>query len=336
MEEALLKNLTEGFAPTGNEVELHQVIKDALNGYVDEIKVHEGSNSLIAFKKGESNTSLMLEAHLDEVFMVVQDITKEGFLRVVSNSIDAKVLPGSIVLVHGKERIKGVIGIKPYHLIDKGEEHKPYNFDNLYIDCGLPRDELEKVISVGDYVTFIPNFTKVNDYYSSKSLDNRLCVYTIIEVLKALKHIKHQPNIYGLFSSQEEFTALGAITSTFSIFPDAAIALDVTLGVQNEVPPDVGFPLGKGPVIFVGVTATKFLSNKLIKTAEEYGIPHQKEGGIYSGTDTDEIELVKSGVPATLVSIPVRYLHTPIEMFDPFDLDKTVQLLKLFIENYSF
>ena len=335
MEEALLKDLAEGFAPTGNEIELHQVIKDALNGYVDDIKVHEGSSSLIAFQKGESKTSLMLEAHLDEVFMVVQDITKEGFLKIVSNSIDSKVLPGSVVLVHGKEKIKGVIGIKPYHLTKKEEEHKPYTLDSLYNDCGLPKSELEKVVSIGDYVTFVPNFTKVNEYYTSKSLDNRLGVYTVIEVLKNLKQIKHQPNVYGLFSSQEEFTALGAITSTFSIFPDAAIALDVTLGAQNEVPSDVGFALGKGPVIFVGVTASKFLSNKLIETAEKFGIPYQKEGGVYSGTDTEEIELVKSGVPASLVSIPIRYMHTPIEMFDPFELDKTVQLLKLFIENYS-
>lgn len=331
----LIKSLTEQYAPTGNEGKIFDLIKKSLSGFVDDFIVHKGSNSLIAFKKGSAKCSLLLEAHVDEVFMIVTDVLEDGFLKVYSRSIDPKILLGSKVVVHGKRELTGIIGIKPYHLVKVGEEHKPYNYDSIYVDCGIPYKELKEIVSVGDYVTFKPSFEKLNGYYINKSLDNRLGVFTLIGTLKSLKNIRHGVNVYALFSSQEEFTSLGAITSAFSIFPDAAIAVDVTFATQDRVSDDVGFDLGKGPTIFMGVSTNRRLSEKLIAVAEKFGIPYQKEVGVLSSTNADKIELVRSGIPTALLSIPIRYMHTPIEMFDPIDVHRSVQLLKLFIEQYE-
>jgi len=334
-ENCLIKELTNFHAPTGKEKGIFDLIKKHTKGYVDEIYLHEKSNSIVLYKKGSSNFSLMLEAHVDEVFFVVTDIDKDGFIKFYSRSIDPKILPGSLVIVHGRKDLTGVIGIKPYHLVKEGEEHKAYSFDNLYIDLGLSADELKELVSIGDYITFKEDFSKLGNYYVNKSCDNRIGVYVVIEVLKRLKKIKHEFDIYGVLASQEEFTGLGAITSTFSIFPDLAIVFDVTFATQSGVSSNYGFDLGKGPAIFVGISGNKDKTKELIDIAERYGIPYQKEVGILSSTDLDKIELVRSGIPVILVSIPIRYMHTPIEMFDMSDVEKTVELVKLFIENYK-
>ncbi|MEF3244549.1 MAG: hypothetical protein K6343_00985 [Caldisericaceae bacterium] len=334
-ENSLIKTLSSVYAPSGKENAIFDLITKELQDYVDDIFVHEKSNSLICYKKGLGKCSLMLEAHVDEVFMVVTDILKEGFLKFYSNSIDPKILPGSKVVVHGKKPITGVIGIKPYHLVKKGEENKPYNFDNLYVDCGLDFDELKNNVSVGDYITFTSDFERVGNYFVNKSLDNRLGTYVVIEIFRRLKKIMHDVNIYGVFASQEEFTSLGAITSTFSILPDLAIVFDVTFAMQNEVSSDDGFELGSGPAIYVGVSGNRDIVNELIETAKKFGIPFNREVGILSHTDADKIELVRSGIPVALISIPVRYMHTPNEMFDLTDVERTVDLVKIFIEHYN-
>ncbi|BAL81060.1 M28 family peptidase [Caldisericum exile] len=335
MDENLLRNLTENFAPTGSERSIFPVIESALKGYIDEIKVHEPSNSLIGFKKGTGKCALMLEAHVDEVVMVVSNLEKNGFLKVTSRSIDPKILPGSEVIIHGKKRIKGVIGVKPYHLVKEGDENVAYDFNKLFVDTGLSESEIRDLVSVGDYVTFAPNFDKIGNYFVNKSFDNRLGVYVLIETARVLKNIRHDVNVYFLFSSQEEFTGLGAITATFSIFPSASVVIDVTFGTQYRITSSDGFELGKGPAIFYGISVNRDLTDKLSSVANKYGIPYQKEVGVLSSTDADKISLVRSGIPVTLISIPIRYMHTPIEMFDPFDVDKTVQILKLFIEEFK-
>ncbi|MCI4462658.1 MAG: hypothetical protein JHC30_00595 [Caldisericum sp.] len=335
MDESLIKALSESFAPTGNEKSIYPIIEKELKGYVDDVRIHDKSNSIVAFKKGSGKCTLMLEAHVDEVFMVVSSIEKNGFVKITARSIDSKILPGSKVIIHGKRKIKGVIGIKPYHLVKSGEENSALSFDRLFVDTGLLETEVKELVSVGDYVTFEPQFDKVGNYYIGKSIDNRLGVYALIETLKSLKNIKHQVNVYALFSSQEELTGLGAITSTYSIFPDVAIAVDVTFATQYRVSSDDGFELGKGPAIFFGISVNRELTNRLASIADKYGIPYGKEVSVLSSTNADKISLVRSSIPTALVSIPIRYMHTPVEMFDPFDVDKTVQLLKLFIEEFE-
>jgi putative aminopeptidase FrvX len=332
MDEELLRNLTEISAVSGEEFKVHDLINNSLKSYVDEVKSLK-NGSIYAVKKGTpGKCSLMLDAHIDEVGLFVTGFTDEGFLRIHSRSIDPKVLPGSIVTVHGKKDLKGVIGLKPYHLIEKNEKAVPIN--KLYIDCGLSKTEIEKVVSIGDTVSFSSDFLQLqNNAISNKSIDDRVGVYTIIEVMRNLKNRNPIVNVIGHFASQEEVTGLGALTSTYYLNPDFAIAIDVTHGTSPSVTSREAFELGKGLVVFVGPGIDSVVLERILKTAEKYDIPVQKEVGILSGTDQTEIQIVKKGIPSAVISIAERYMHTPVEVIDKEDVKKTVNLLTLFIED---
>ncbi len=332
MDEELLKSLTNSFAVTGYEENLHPIIKSSVKNYVDKIESLK-NGSIYALKRGSpGKCTLMLDAHLDEVGMFVTGITDEGFLRIHSRSIDPKVLPGSVVIVHGKEDIKGVIGIKPYHLQNKEEMKKYIPINQLFVDCGMNKKEVQQMVNIGDTVSFLPDFLKLQNLISNKSIDDRAGVYVIIEVPKNLKKITPLVNVVGHFASQEEITGLGAATSTYYLQPDFAIAIDVTHGISPGISPREAYQLGKGPVLFVGPGVDSVILKSLTETAKKFGIPTQKEVGILSGTDQTIIQTVGNGVPSAVVSLPQRYMHTPVEVIDPDDIRNTINLLTLFIQ----
>ena len=332
MNEKLVELLTNAASATAEETNLHPFIEKELKDYVDEIKALN-NGSIYALKKGKpGKCSLMLDAHLDEVALFVTGITEEGFLRIHSSSIDPKVLPGSVVYVHGKRELKGVIGLKPYHLETQKDTKKAIPFDKLFVDCGMEKKDIEKLVPIGSSITFSPEFIHLNKLISNKSLDDRIGVYVIIEVLKRLERKIPLINVIGHFASQEEITGLGAVTSTYKIKPDFAIAIDVTHGRSPDVSDREASEIGKGPVIFIGPSVDRKINKKIIEVAKKYNIPLQKEIGVFSGTDATEIQIVEKGIPVGVVSIPERYMHTPIEVIDPEDVDNTVNLLSLLIE----
>ncbi len=332
MNEKLVEALTNVAAATAEEVNLHPLIERELSNYVDEIKALN-NGSIYALKKGNpGKCSLMLDAHLDEVAVFVTGITEKGFLRIHSRSIDPKVLPGSIVYVHGRKELKGIIGLKPYHLETQKDTKKAVPFNKLFVDCGMEKKNIEELVPIGSSVTFSPKFIHLNKFISNKSLDDRIGVYTIIEVLKRLKRKIPFTNVVGHFASQEEITGLGAVTSTYKIKPDFAIAIDVTHGTSPDVSDREASEIGKGPVIFIGPSIDKTINRKIIEIAKKYNVPLQKEVGVFSGTDATEIQIVQKGIPVSVIGIPQRYMHTPVEVIDPGDIDNTVNLLSLFIE----
>ncbi|MCD6107085.1 MAG: hypothetical protein J7J57_02635 [Caldisericaceae bacterium] len=332
MNQKLIEELTNVHAATSEESELHSLITKELSNYVDEIKTLK-NGSIYVLKKGKPGKyNLMLDAHLDEVALFVTGMTEEGFLRVHTKSIDLKVLPGSIVCVHGEQEFKGIIGLKPYHLESEEETKKAVPIDKLFVDCGMDKESVEKLIPIGSTVTFMSGFSHLNKLISNKSLDDRVGVYTIIEVFKSLKRKLPLINIIGHFSSQEEITGLGAITSTYTLKPDFAIAIDATFGASPNESERKTYKMGKGPVIFIGPSSDRIINKKLFAVADKFNLTLQQEIGILSGTDATEIQLVGGGIPVGIISIPLRYMHTPTEVIDPTDVDKTVNLLSLFIE----
>lgn len=333
MDESLLQKLTSVYAPSGTEHNIHQVIKDEISLYADKTDTPK-NGSFFALKNGfPGKCTLMLDAHIDEVFGVVNQITEEGFLKFHTDTIDCKLFPGSVVIVHGKKLMKGVIGIKPSHLVTEEESKKAMKLEDLYIDCGVKLNEIKEIVEIGDYVTFENRFEKIGNYISTKALDDRAGAYVIIETFKSLRRIKPAVNIIGLFASQEEYSFLGATTSTFLLKPDFAIAIDVTHGSSPDTMSENVFEVGKGPIIFVGPSVDRVLTKKLIEVAEKYNIPYSKEVDIFTGTDAHAIQTVEQGIPVATVSIPLRYMHTPIELIDLKDLDKTVDLLTQFVLN---
>lgn len=332
MNQKLIEELTNVHAATSEEPALHSLITKELSSYVDEIKTLK-NGSVYALKKGKPGKySLMLDAHLDEVALFVTGITEEGFLRVYTKSIDLKILPGSIVCVHGEQEFKGVIGLKPFHLESEEETKKAVPVDKLFVDCGMDKKKAEQLIPIGSTVTFTPEFTFLNKLISNKSLDDRVGVYAIIEILKSLKRKLPLINIIGHFSSQEEITGLGAITSTYALKPDFAIAIDVTFGFSPNESERKTYKMGKGPVIFIGPSSNRIINKKLFTVADKFNLTLQQEIGTLSFTDATEIQLVGNGIPVGIINIPLRYMHTPIEVIDPTDVDKAVNLLSLFIE----
>ena len=328
----LLEELTNMSAFPGEESNVHDLIKREILKYADKINSLK-TGSMFAIKTGSpGKCSIMLDAHIDEVGAIVSGITEEGFLRIQSNFIDPKILPGSVIAVHGKKEIKGVIGIKPFHLTSQEDLEKAFRIQELFVDCGLNKKEIEEIVSIGDSITFSPSFSKINELVSNKALDDRIGAYVIIEVFKRLKRINHIINVIGHFACQEEFSALGAITSTYVLKPDFAIAIDVTHASSPNVSQKHSSELGKGPTVFIGPSVDRVLNKKIIDTAQKYGIPFQKEVGILSGTDATYIQIVEKGIPVGVVSIPLRYMHTPVEVVDPQDVEKTINLLSLFIQ----
>jgi len=276
MNQKLIEELTNVHAATSEESELHSLITKELSNYVDEIKTLK-NGSIYVLKKGKPGKyNLMLDAHLDEVALFVTGMTEEGFLRVHTKSIDLKVLPGSIVCVHGEQEFKGIIGLKPYHLESEEETKKAVPIDKLFVDCGMDKESVEKLIPIGSTVTFMSGFSHLNKLISNKSLDDRVGVYT----------------------ESERKT----------------------------------YKMGKGPVIFIGPSSDRIINKKLFAVADKFNLTLQQEIGILSGTDATEIQLVGGGIPVGIISIPLRYMHTPTEVIDPTDVDKTVNLLSLFIE----
>ena len=333
MDEALLRRLTDMSAVSGEEEKLHHLLESELSSFVEKTNPLK-NGSFYALKKGSpGKCTLMLDAHIDEVGAFVTGVTKEGFLRIYSRSIDGKILPGAMVFIHGKETIKGVIGLRPYHLETPEEIKNAIPMDKLFVDCGMSKEDIEKVVRIGDTVSFTPDFLHLQNFVSNKSIDDRVGVYVIVEVLRNLKRKTPVVNVVGHFASQEEVTGLGAITSTYYLKPDFAIAIDVTHGTSPDVPERDAFELGKGPVVFLGPGIDSVVLRKIVDTAKKYSIPIQKEVDISSGTDQVEIQIAGKGIPSAVVSIAERYMHTPVEVIDMEDVQKTINLLTLFIED---
>ncbi len=331
MDDTLLEKLLAVSVTPDEEENLHSLLKKEIYHYSDKIESFK-NGCLIAFKTGTPGLcSLMLDAHIDEVFAVVTGMTEDGFLRFHTNSIDEKILPGAIVTVHGTRGLKGIIGVKPHHLIPEEDFKKAFEIKNLFIDCGLSKTEVEQIVPIGSFVTFLPNYLRLNSSVSSKSLDDRVGAFILVEILKRLKRSRPIVNVICHFASQEETTGFGATTSTYDLRPDFAIAIDVTHGTSPNVSNVVASELGKGPVVFIGPSMDRLIVQKILDVSSKYDIPIQKEIGLFSGTDATDIQVVGEGIPVSVVSVPLRYMHTAVELANVRDIEQTINLLSLFI-----
>lgn len=292
--------------------------------------VSRNGQSLIATMGGEGKT-VLIEAHIDEIGMLVTDV-KDGFLAVSpAGGIDARMLPGMRVNIHGKERLCGVFSSVPPHLRKDGAEAP--SFDNLYIDTGLG-SVAEQYVTVGDRVTFSAPFTPLcGNIVTSKALDDRAGVAALIKCAQGLSGQALKNKVVILLSDQEETTGSGAKTGGFKIDPDIAVAVDVSFGDQPGVSGHECGKLGDGAMIGISPLLSKEVFDGLKRVAEENGIKYQVEvmGGKTS-TDADHIALTKEGVKTGLLSIPLRNMHTPVETVDMTDIMSVADILACFIK----
>jgi len=332
----LLEKLSNAHGVSGFEDDIRKLMIDNLKDHVDAIEVDNLGN-MIATKKGKENgKKIMLAAHMDEIGLMVRYIDKKGFIKFSKlGGINDQMLLNQSVCIHTDEgKILGVIGSKPPHMMKAAEKKKITEYDDMFIDIGASsRSEAEKLVGVGDPITIKNDFKELqNSMITGKALDNRVGCCVLIEVLK---RAESHATIYGVGTVQEEVGLKGAKTSAFRINPDMAMALDVTIagdhpGIKKEKSPST---VGKGPTIVLtdasgrGIITHPKVKELLISTAEEEGIPYQLEVGEGGTTDATAIYLTREGIPAGVLSVPTRYIHTPAGVVSLEDIENCVKLI---------
>ncbi|RLF93668.1 M42 family peptidase [Thermococci archaeon] len=327
----MLDKLSNAVGISGYEEEIAELIKSEMEKYTDSVEIDTLGN-VIGLKKGNGKGKIMLAAHMDEIGLVITHIGK--FLHFVSmGGIDPRVLLGQeVIVVTEKGKYDGVIGAKPPHIQKPEERKKAIEIDDLVIDLGFPEEKIKEIVKKGDFAVVNVKCTELaNDHVTGKALDNRICVYTVLETMKLLEETFC--DIYFVATTQEEVGARGARVSGYKIFPDIAIAIDATFGLSKDSKEDT-FKLGKGPCIGLGPNISPKVFELLKKTAKKEKIPYQIEvlPGM-SGTDAVSLQTVKSGTATGVVSIPLRYMHTPVETADLKDVRNCAKLLKAFISS---
>jgi endoglucanase len=279
---------------------------------------------------------VMIEAHLDEIGLMVKNIDEAGFVKFVPvGGIDPAILPATGVWIHGKKTIFGVIGAKPPHLQTEEDTKNKYTWDDLYIDAGYSYAEISEIVTIGDVISFpFKPKTLLNGCVSVKSVDNRAGVLIVLEVLKRLKNRNIGAEIVGLCAVMEEVGCRGATVGAYSAEPDFAVVVDVTHGRSPYVDEQDGFLLESGAAIGVGPNLHRGLTKRLMACADARNIPYTVEvcpGD--SGTDAGPIQISRQGVPCVLASIPLRYMHTGVETVSVGDIEKTIDLICAFVES---
>lgn len=298
----------------------------------------DGLGSSIA-RIGDAEPLLAVVGHIDEIGLVVTHIDEKGFLWFAPiGGWDPQILVGQRVEVRGRNGlVPGVAGRKPIHLLDADQRKKVVEMKGLHIDVGAAdRDEAAKLVRVGDPVVIAAEPVRLaGDRLVSRALDNRLGAYVALE---ALRRCYERDSLSASFAAvaavQEEIGLFGARTSAFEVRPDLAIAVDVTHATDApgiDEKEEGSHPLGSGPVIFRGSTLSPKVSDLLVEAAEAEGIEYTISAtGRSSHTDADAIQISRSGIPTGLVSIPLRYMHSPVELVDLGDLEATVELVATF------
>jgi putative aminopeptidase FrvX len=336
---AFLKKLSEAHGISGYEAPVREIVKEEFALYSHEVRVTK-MGSVVGVRRGggpEPRRKVMLSAHMDEIGLIVMGIEK-GFLRIadVSGS-DARVMLGQEVIVHGQRELPGIIGSRPPHVLSPQERERVLPFDQLFVDVGLSEAQVKRLVRVGDLVSIRREACELKGgLFSGKALDDRASVAAVAVCLEALAASRHQWDVLGVASVQEETTFLGAATSAYGLHPDVAIAIDVTFAEQNDVPKPRAVDMNKGPAIGIGPNFHPKLVEALVNTAQKIEIPYQMEPTPgHSGTDAWPIQVSHQGIPTALLSVPLRYMHTPVETVSIKDVERTGRLMAEFIASLN-
>lgn len=330
----LIKKLTAASGVSGNENEAAQVAKKLLEPY-GRVEQDTLGNVICRVKQpAEKGEHILLDAHLDQIGFIVTAIDDKGFVKVAPcGGVDRRLVCAAEVTVHGKQDIYGVVCSTPPHLAKEDDAKKAPKFDDIAVDIGFSRQEAEKIVSLGDRITFNGEFgTLLNNQVASPSLDDRSSCAAILHCLELLKGKNLPCGLTVMFSTREEVGGQGAHTAAYTVNPTKSIAIDVSFGYSPDCPKHKCGKLGKGAMIGIAPTMSAELSNALIETAKQCNIPYQLEvmGGD-TGTNADEIVTVRGGIKSAVVSVPLKYMHTPIETADITDIENVGRLLSEYI-----
>lgn len=290
-------------------------------------------NLLVYFGDRQAPRQVLLDAHMDQIGMIVTRVEDSGFLRLAPcGGVDRRVLPGSVVTVHGKEPAYGIVCCKPPHL-SNGDADKVPAVDQMFIDLGQDAETVKQNVSPGDRITLgeAPR-ALLGSRITAAGLDNRAGVAALLRCAELLQGKTLSCGGILLFSSREETGCEGAATGSFQARPTEAVVVDVTFATQPGVAAHQGGKLGGGVMIGASSTLNRRMTQRLRDLAKEKEIPSQVEvmGG-RTDTNADAIGVSREGVPTALLSIPLRYMHTPVEVIDLEDLEGVARLLAAYV-----
>jgi endoglucanase len=335
----LLKNLTEAVGVSGEEKAVRRLLRDLIADHVDEWRVDTLGN-LIALKKGTgaSNLRVMVDAHMDEVGLMVTGYDSNGTLKFETvGGFDERALLGKVVQI-GAEKLTGVIGGRPVHLSTAAQRNSVVKVDAMRIDIGAKNEEAAKgKVKLGDRAAFVTAYEELGPTAVGKAFDNRAGCAALVEILRARPY---PFDLYAAFTVQEEVGLRGAQVAAYGIDPDVALVLECTpaydLPNKNDTSPNVA--LGKGPSIYVmdaGTVQDPRLVRHILQTAAAHNIPYQirQPGG--GGTNTAVIQRTRRPIAAATIAVPGRYAHTPTMMIHLEDYANVVKLATLTLQNLT-
>jgi len=332
---ALLNTLCATPGLSGHEAPIRKVLEKTWQPITDELSVSR-LGSLHGLKSGtapEPRPAILIAAHMDAIGLMVTGIVN-GLLRVTEvGGLDARVLPGQLVSVHGRQDLPGVIVQPPAHLLPAEAQEGPVPLKYLLVDTGLRPRQVNQQVRIGDMISFAQEPIQLQgDTLAGRSLDNRASVAALTLCLEDLQTRNHAWDVWAVATTQEEETLGGARTSAFQLRPQIAVAVDVTWGESPGAPDHLTFPLDKGPTLGWGPNIHPGLHRSIKKTAEQIEVPFAVEVmPRHSGTDAFSIQIAAEGIPTMVVSIPLRYMHTPVEVVALKDIQRTARLLSEFI-----
>ena len=328
----LIKELTESYGPSGREEEVQKVVLKHLEGHIDGHRFDPLGN-LLVWKKGKSDKKVLLDAHIDEIGLVVTNIDDKGFLR-----IEPVGGVSPYTYVGHRVRFPKATGVVYYEGETPEEQKKNLSnltFDHLFVDIGAcNRKEAESIVPIGTFGVYDSYFYENGKYLVSKSMDDRIGCAVLVEVFKNLKDPRH--TVIGSFSVQEEIGLVGASVAAYDFSPLLCVAVDVTdsadypKGLKRHA-----MALGKGPAIKIKDRASishRKVVELLEQAAQKAGVPYQKEVLTFGGTNAAVLQRTKEGIPSATLSIPTRYVHSPSETVSLSDVEGAVKLLVSFID----
>lgn len=329
-----LKDLMRQPSPSGFEVPAQKVIWARMKTAADKVETDVHGN-VTGSLNAKARLKVMLAGHVDEVGLMITHIDANGYIYTAQiGGTDTAIWVGQrVCILSAKGPVRGVIGRKPIHLMDSADRSKEIKMDEIWVDIGAKnKKDAQQAVAVGDPIVIHPDFIEMrNGIVSSRAFDDRIGAWVVTEVLHALKGRKLNVAVFAVSTVQEEIGLRGGITSAYNVHPDAGIAVDVgfTSDYPGGDPKKVGdVSLGKGPILHIGPNINPALGKMLVDTARRRRIACQMQAEPRStGTDANPIQLARGGCAAALVSVPNRYMHTPVEVMALKDMDNTVALI---------
>lgn len=317
---------------SGNEADIAAYMQEQFASVCDETRIDSMYN-MTARLRGEGNgPKVLICAHLDEIGLLVTKVEDDGCLRLHTIGVDPRILPASEVRVLCDPPLFGVIGAKPPHILSAEDRKKNYKREDLYIDVGLSAQEAKARVPVGTLVQLTGEYTKLlNNRAASKTFDDRACCAMMLLAAEELKTRKHKADVYFCCSAQEEVGSAGALTAAYNVDPDMAIAIDVTHATTPGASPDTTHNLDT-PNFTMGPNIHPKMFQMLLDEAERIGV--QTEISACAGdtyTDAWVLQTSRAGVPTVLMELPLRYMHTTVELISLDVLKEQARLLASFI-----